>query len=510
VPFASILFDGDDASPRLEREPPQFFRDLNLDQVVDSILAGREEYDLKTFFYTRLATREGIAYRHEVLRDLEDAEVLSHIASFAEEMRKMRTRLAHAQKLYYRYEKQGWFLEAVDTYCGAVTRLAHDLALVDLKSRGLLAFREFLTKYVQAERFTTVLANTEQVKDALSTVRYCLNIRGNRVTVSRYESDDDYSAEIERTFEKFKQRAGRDYRAKFPAAAGMNHVEAGVLDLVARLYPDVFSVLDAYCERHRDYVDEVVATFDREVQFYVAYLEYVGRLRTAGLQFCYPRVSDRSKDVEARDAFDIALANKLVAQDASVVCNDFYLNDPERVIVVTGPNQGGKTTFARTVGQLHHLASIGCLVPGTRAQLYLFDHLFTHFEREEDIATLSGKLEDDLVRIHEILDRATSNSIVIMNESFTSTTLSDALLLGAAVIEQLIERDLLCVYVTFVDELTSLSETIVSMVSTVVPEDPATRTYKIVRRPADGLAYAAAIAEKYGLTYEHLKERMAS
>jgi DNA mismatch repair protein MutS len=507
-PLRSILSDRSQTDPDASgEEAPGFFADLNLGQVVEEVVEGREEYRLRTFFHTPLLDAGAVAYRQEVARDLEQEEVFACVEAFTRKMRTMRAHLAQAERVHYQYQKTRWFFDAAEIYGEAVSSLADELNRLDLRSRGLIAFLACLGKYLASDGFVARARETRKVREGLTSVKYCVRIRNARVRVTRFESEADYSAEVEETFAKFKQAAAKDYLIKPSAWEQMDCVEARVSDFVMKLYPDVFRALDEYCARHRDYLDPAIAVFERETQFYVAYLEYIERFTSAGLAFCYPRVSTESKEISVRETFDLALANTLVP-DQTVVCNDFYLTGSERVVIVTGPNQGGKTTFSRMFGQLAYLASLGLPVPGEEAALFLPDRVFTHFEREEAPATLQGRLEDELVRIHEILEEATGNSIIIMNESFTSTTLDDALLLGKVVMKEFMERDVLCVYVTFVDELASLGESTVSMVASVAPEDEPTRTFKIVRKPADGLAYATAIAEKYELTYDILKRRV--
>jgi DNA mismatch repair ATPase MutS len=506
--FRSVLFDGPVPDTN-ESKAPETFGDLNLDQVVEAVTAGRDEYDLKPFFYVPLLHVETVNYRQEVFRDLEDQVLAGFIQSFAQDMRKMRTHLDQADKLYYRRQKQSWFLDAVEVYCGAVSQLNRNLLHAQIGSAGLRAFRAYLAAYVESSEFRALVAETQKLKTGLAGIRYSLYIAGRRITVSKYGSEPDYSKEVLQTFQKFNQGAAKAYRFEYRSTPDMNHVEAAILDLVAEQFPEIFSSLEKYCTQHSGYLNNTIARFDREGQFYFAWLEHTHRLKQTGLPFCYPDVTGRSKEVHGRGVFDLALATKLSREKSPVVLNDFHLHDPERIFVVSGPNQGGKTTFARTFGQLHYLASIGCPVPGTEARLFLCDKLFTHFEKEEDIRNLSGKLEDELRRIHQILECATPKSILIMNESFLSTTLNDALFLSKEIMRRIVELNMLCVSVTFLDEQASFSETVVSMVSTVNPEDVALRTFKLVRKQADGLAYAAAIAEKYQLTHDAVRERIA-
>jgi len=507
--FQSILFPPSSrAVAGVASQPADVARDVNLDQIVTAITAGYDALDLQPLFYAPLRDPDQIAYRHEVMRDLDTKPVMARIRAFLAAIREVRETLARAAKLYHPRQKDRVFVDAVGLYVKEIEALARDLPALALGSRGLRGFAAYVAAYAASPVIRSLREDGEKAKAWLGTIRYCVTIYGDSVTVRAYAEETDYSALIAKTFERFRHDAVKDYRVSFHDEPAMDSVEARILDLVARLNPEAFDFLERFAAAHRTFVDPVIDRFFREIHFYVLYLDHIAPLRAACLPFCYPAVSTRDKQTFVSQTFDLALAAKLVHEKTEVVTNDFFLRGKERIFVVSGPNQGGKTTFVRTVGQLHHLAAIGCLVPGRKARLFLPDRIYTHFEREETVVSLRGKLQDDLIRMRDILAEATPDSLILMNEIFSSTTLMDAVFLATRVMERIIALDCLAVCVTFMDELAALDPKVVSMTSTVVPEDPAQRTLKVIRRPADGRAYALSIAEKYRLTRAWLDRRL--
>ena len=487
---------GSDAAP-----PP----DLGLDRVAAALLAGRGEFHLDAWFNAPLRTVEAVEYRQEAMRDLERPEVRHAAREFTAGLGGVRSRLGGARSFEHPVQRNAALLDAALTYTGTVATFAERLDGVHPTSRALTALADHLQSIATSPAFTGLAEDAAEARAAVAGITYRLHLSTDRVQVSAPTGQEtDYSAVIEAVFERFRQGSIRSHVGRTTEHTGMNHLEAAIAERVATLYPDRFELLDRFAARHRDFVDPSLLTLDAELQFLLVGLSLADRLRAMSLPACWPVVSRTDRTIELVAARDPALA--LAHRDA--VANDVLLAAGERIAVITGPNQGGKTTFARMIGAITHLAALGFPVPAERARLPLPDAVLTHFGRAEDLADLRGALEDDLVRLRDILGAATADSLVILNELFSSTTVADAEQLSRATLERLVERGCRCLWVTF---LTELAETpgVVSLVSQVDPDDPGVRTFRVLRQDPGGPTWAETLAVAAGLDRAGLRRRLS-
>ena len=487
---------------------PAYFADLAVDYILDAVTKEFEAYDLRSLYRYIPHQQDVIAYRQATLLDLSSASLSMPVRNFAAAMIRVRALKELAKKCFNKYQAAAYILAAINKYCTSVRALETGLAAANPKSEGLQALLAALHDYIISPSFEELAQGAMHHRTALDTIRYTVLIHEGSVTVREFVEEPAYNTTIAQFFARFQQGDETSHGEKATRDLYMGNVQGRILDGVAQLNPEVFSALSAFVEKQSNFIDPILSRFEREVQFYLAWLAFTDRLATAGLEFSLPRLITDYR-IGARAGFDLALAEKLRVQESKIVTNDFYLDGAERIFVVSGPNQGGKTTFARMIGQMHYFANLGLTVPGCDVRLKFFDRIFTHFEREEALTTLHGKLYDDLTRIHAILESATADSLIILNEIFNSTALKDALFLADAVLRRIIKLGALGVCVTFMDELATLGPETVSVTSMVEPDNPAKRSFRVVRRPADGLAYALSIAKKYSVTYERLKERLA-
>jgi len=508
MPFASILYSDGYEPEELRETPPEGFDDLGLDVVVASLRRFREEFGVERFWYSPPSRIEDALYRQQVFEDLENEDVLSSLRDFEEAFGMVLALLKQAEDTSG-HQREGIFLGAALLYVATVEKMLDSLSKLPIRSEGLKGFRRYLEEYTSSEKFSRLKSEAKEVSAEISSLSFYMDIGGSTITVYRSSEGEDLEAYIEKLFERFRPSSGGDGVAepKWRLVYYRGHVENAILDLVSRLYREQFERLSKFYLENRDFVDPVILRFYREAQFYLSYLDFISPLRRAGLPFSIPKLKSDGGEDFCHDCFDIALASKLVREGRQVVTNDFAFNPDEKVIVVTGPNGGGKTTFARMIGQVYYLAKLGVPVPGRSASLLFVDGVYTHFPRGEDTENMRSKLEEELARMKAILEKATERSIIILNEPLSSTSAYDAARLGRKIIEKVLRIGSRCVYVTFIDELARL-EHVASYVAQVDPRDLETRTFKVIRQPANGLAYARLIAKKYRITYEDLVSRV--
>ncbi|OZB50571.1 MAG: DNA mismatch repair protein MutS, partial [Thiomonas sp. 15-63-373] len=305
---------------------------------------------LQALFGTPLHELSVVQYRQAALCDLKQAPLLKGMRAFQRGMQELAD---------YAAEGQRWFVDAALIYGHALQALHQTLVGAELQSQALQSLQGHVADLLASPAHTVRMKEAQALTQALAQVRYAFRVDGTAVTVLQDPQEPDYSATIADTFARFRQGEVKDYRVQFNPASRLNHVEGQILDRVALLHPQVFERLAQFRRAHEGFAEARIVRLDRELAWYLSWIDYTQRLERAGLPLCFPTLHLEQGHIDAREAYDMALAWQCLDAQKPVVCNDMALQGDERMLVVTGPNHGGKTTLARTFGQLHHIASLG-------------------------------------------------------------------------------------------------------------------------------------------------------
>ena len=271
--------------------------------------------------------------------------------------------------------------------------------------------------------------------------------------------------------------------------------------LLTSLVKKLRDVLSKYAEIAVVNISKLIPEF----VYYIRMAEFVEKQTRRGFAFCRAQTTDgEGVSMDARGLYNLKLAVS-VENSADIVPNDLVFDKERRVYILTGANRGGKTTITQGIGLLYVLAQGGIYVP---AQSFLYrpaDAVYTHFPADEDKTMDLGRLGEECVRFKEIYSECTEKSLVLLNETFSTTSFEEGYYIAVDSVRALLKKGARTVYNTHMHKLAadtgSLGE---GAASIIVKSDGGKRSFKVVAAPPEGLSYARDIAEKYGVTYEML------
>lgn len=235
---------------------------------------------------------------------------------------------------------------------------------------------------------------------------------------------------------------------------------------------------------------------------------------------CHPGCSVTMPKImpEEKKAFSaVGLYNPRVALaiDDEIVTNDFAFDDEARIFVLTGPNRGGKSVITVAVGAAEAFMMLGLPVPAESAEISPVDAIFTHFPEGADDTIDKGRLGEECARLREIFDEVTENSMILLDESLSSTGAYEAAYIASEILTAFATMRVRGIFSTHLHELASSVSEInrkskenggISLDTLVAGIEEGRRSFKIVRKKPDGKSYARDIADKYGLSFENLME----
>lgn len=199
-----------------------------------------------------------------------------------------------------------------------------------------------------------------------------------------------------------------------------------------------------------DHIESFFKVLQFELAFYLGCLNLHEALEQLGAPIAFPRPAPvQERRLSCTNLYDVTL---LLTMQQAVVGNDVAA-DGKKLIVITGPNQGGKTTFLRSLGVAQLMMQAGMFVPAESFSANVCTALFTHFKRAEDKTLESGKFQEELQRMSAIVDHLTPNALLLCNESFASTNEREGSEIAWQIVSALLEKRVKVFYVTHMYEL---------------------------------------------------------
>lgn len=525
-----------------EKSEPRFFTDLNLDQIVNRIMGMRKDYDLRRYFYCLPESVSVAKQRVEVLKVLKQETVLNGFLYYSDKMRQSRFYWGKFGLAKTTIQKQRYLLDCGYEYVQAVERLKEVMRTNTLNSVLLEAFGGELDAYVESEWFQEFSRRTKMLAKSFSDMRVRVRLEGDKLRISMEEklgekSEDmgngesvcrknGHKGDIGGYSERLKKLFPENEDMKdtvdnpFIEEEDIGELELLILEMLQKNKEEVFVELYRYYDNYKtpeSILQQGLLIFERQLQVYIAFYLFFEK---QGVEYpmAFPEFLETQSSgmcgMEVCSGYDLALYLKRYTSEYQIVCNDIKYNADEKFMVVTGPNQGGKTTYARSIGQIVYFSLMGFMAPCISVKLPFFNGILTHFSVEESMETGRGKLKEELVRLEPMMKGDDRGCFVVINELFTTAATGDAYVMGKNVMEYFMDMDFMGIYVTHIQELAdeqqigSEKNHIVSLVACVDEKNPRLRTYQIKRRKAEGIGYAYGLVEKYKLTYPEMVKRL--
>ena len=399
-------------------------------------------------------------------------------------------------------QKAAWHISEVLQYGEALQELLTALREADIQSLGMLSLRESLEQYLASEDFTAMYQTACELLQERNSFRFRISYANNQMIVSEEEISGTYESFLKNSFTE----PDKPMKSPYADNLDLTALETEIMAILQKKRPEFFKKSLAFYERYKDYAKEEYLLLGKELAYYLAFYKFEEMMQKLGFAFTSPSV-DEKQDMFATGLYDLALAYVNSGEGKAVTSNDMVYHQGETFIVLTGPNQGGKTTFARSLGQMMYFTKMGLDVPAMAANVHHFNHILTHFTVEESVETGRGKLQEELVRLKPMMAGESTNDFVIINELFTTAANYDAIIMGQRVLQYFIGQKCRGIYVTHLKELTESHESVVSMRAML--DEQGKQNHKIVRKEAEDIACAINQVNKYRLNYEQLKERLS-